>query len=237
MSLLPKCDCADCQIVLEGTLSQISLIKNVAVLGASGNTGIPTVKLLHESGYEVTALTRPVSSASFDDHVQVKAVDFSSISALKEAFTGIDAVVSCLGYFALEHQPNLVEAAAAQAGVKRFIPAEYGADLLNPNTREVPILAPKVQVQNLLKVKAKESGMTYSLFFTGPFLDWGLDTRFLVNVKEGKAKLYDGGDRIVTVITLATVAKAIVRCLNHLEETKNRRRIRSGNCNEPTPYR
>ena len=107
-------------------------------------------------------------------------------------------------------------------GVKKFIPAEYGADLLNPKTKEFPILASKVQVQDLLKVKAKETGMSYSLIFTGLFLDWGLDTGMVVNVKDGKAKLYDGGDRTVSFTTTTTVAKAIVGCLQHPEETKNR---------------
>lgn len=196
-------------------------IKKVAVVGASGNIGVPTVKFLHEAGFDITAIKRPDSSSSFPDYVKVKPIDYTSISALTDAFTGVDAVVSCLGYYALDHQANLVEA-AAKAGVKRFIPAEYGADLLNPKTREFLVLASKIQVQDLLKVKAKETGMTYSLIFTGLFLDWGLDTGMVINVKEGKAKLYDGGDRIVSFTTTTTIAKAIVGCLQHPDETKDR---------------
>lgn len=199
----------------------MSPIKTVAVVGASGNIGSPTVKLLQEAGFDITAITRADSSSTFPEYVKVKSVDYASIPALTEAFAGIDAVVSAVGYFALDIQPNLVEA-AAKAGVSRFIPAEFGADLLNEKTREFPILASKLQVQDLLKAKAGESGMTYSLIFTSLFLDWGLDTGMVINVKEGKAKLYDGGNTIVSFTTTTTTAKAIVGCLQHLEETKNR---------------
>jgi uncharacterized protein YbjT (DUF2867 family) len=195
--------------------------KRVAVIGASGNTGAPTVSLLHKAGFEVTALTRPDSSSSFPNYVKVKPVDYTSISSLAEAFAGIDAVVSCVGSFALHVEPALVEA-AAKAGVKRFIPAEFGADLLNAKVKAFPILAGKIQVQDLLKAKVNETGMTYTLIFTSLFLDWGLDVAMIINIKESKAKLYDGGDRIVSFTTLASVAKAIVGCLQHAEETENR---------------
>jgi uncharacterized protein YbjT (DUF2867 family) len=200
----------------------MSPIRTVAVVGASGNIGFPTVQLLHASGFQITAITRPDSSSTFPDYVTVKPADYASIPSLVEAFTGIDAVISCISYLALDSQPNLVEA-AAQAGVTRFIPAEYGADCLNPKTREFPILAEKIKVEELLMAKAKsEEGMSYTLLFTGLFLDWGLETGMIVNVKEGKARLYDGGDRIVSFTTTRTIAKAIVGCLEQLEETKNR---------------
>jgi uncharacterized protein YbjT (DUF2867 family) len=202
----------------------MSPITTVAVVGASGNIGAPTVQLLHAAGFQITALTRPDSSSTFPDYVTVKTADYTSIPSLVEAFTGIDAVISCISYLALDSQPNLVEA-AAQAGVTRFLPAEYGADCLNPKTREFPILASKIQVEELLMAKAKAhegEGMSYTLLFTGLFLDWGLETGMIVNVKEGKARLYDGGDRIVSFTTTRTIAKAIVGCLEHLEETRNR---------------
>ena len=200
----------------------MSPIRTVAVVGASGNIGFPTVQLLHAAGFQITALTRPDSSSTFPDYVTVKTADYTSIPSLVSAFTGIDAVISCISYLALDSQPNLVEA-AAQAGVTRFLPAEYGADCLNPKTRAFPILASKIQVEELLMAKAKgQEGMSFTLLFTGLFLDWGLDTGMIVNVKEGKARLYDGGDRIVSFTTTGTVAKAIVGCLEHLEETENR---------------
>lgn len=197
------------------------IIKSVAIAGASGNIGAPTVQLLHAAGFTITALTRPNSPSTFPSYVTVKPVDYASIPSLTSALHGIDAAISCLGSFSLEHQPNLIEAAAA-ARVHRFIPAEYGADCLNARTRAFPILALKIQAEELLRRKAQQGGMSYSLVFSGLFLDWGLEVGMIVNVKEGKGTLYDGGDRVVSFTTTRTVAKAIVGCLLHLEETRDR---------------
>jgi uncharacterized protein YbjT (DUF2867 family) len=196
-------------------------IKTVAIAGASGNIGTPTVQLLHSAGFTITALTRPSSPSTFPAYVTVTPVDYTSLPSLTHALRGIDAVISCLGPFALEHQPHLVEAAAT-AGVRRFIPAEYGADCLNARTRAFPILALKIQVEDLLRRKAEEGAMSYSLVFTGLFLDWGLENGMIVNVREGKATLYDGGDRVVSFTTTGTIAKAIVGCLLRFEETRDR---------------
>jgi len=201
----------------------MATIKTVAVAGASGNIGSPLLHALKAANYIVTALTRPESTAIFPDHVKVVTVDYNSIASLTAALTGQDAVVSTVGSFSLSVQPNLVEAAAA-AGVRRFIPAEYGADLLNPRSRAFPIVAQKIEVQELLERKAKEVGMTYTLLFTGLFLDWGLglQTGMILDVKAHSGTLYDGGNTIVSTTRLATVGKGIVGCLEHEEETKNR---------------
>ena len=130
-------------------------------------------------------------------------------------------MVSCVGAFGLAAQPNIVEAASA-VGVKRFIPAEFGADTLNPQTRAFPILKDKIQIQEMLAEKYEQSGMTYSLLFTGLFLDWGLENGMILGVESRKGTLYDGGKTVISTSTIATVAKGITGCLLHPEETKNR---------------
>lgn len=45
---------------------------------------------------------------------------------------------------------------------------------------------------------------------------------FLLNWKELKPKIYDGGDVVFSTTTLATVAQAVVGVLSHPDETKNR---------------
>ncbi len=178
---------------------------------------------LIRANYTVTALTRAESTATFPDHVNVVTVDYNSIPSLTAALTGQDAVVSTVGSFSLSIQPNLVEAAAA-ACVKRFIPAEYGADLLNHKARAFPIVAQKVQIQDLLERKAKETGMTYTFLFTGIFLDWGLGLQsgMILDVKTHRGTLYDGGNTVTSTTRLATVGRGIVGCLEHGEETRNR---------------
>ncbi|MCJ1398939.1 hypothetical protein MMC11_002140 [Xylographa trunciseda] len=199
----------------------MSLIKNVAVAGGTGNIGLATIHALQAAGFTVTALTRGASTSSIPTDVHIATVDYSSIESLAKALTGQDAVVSCVGSFALSSQPNIVEAASA-AGVKRFIPAEFGADTLNPLTRAFAILKDKLQVQRMLVEKYEQSGMTYSLLFTGLFLDWGLENGMILGVKSRKGTLYDGGKTVMSTTTIASIAKGIAGCLLHPEETKNR---------------
>ena len=106
-------------------------------------------------------------------------------------------------------------------GVKRFIPSEFGSDTLNEKSRGLPVFADKVKVQDALK-KATSDGMTYSLIFSGPFLDWGIKVGFIMNLKGKTITLFDGGNRLFSTTSLPSIAKAVTGVLTHLEETKNR---------------
>ena len=169
----------------------------------------------------MTVLTRTSSSHSFPSSVTVIAVDYESLDSLTNALKGQDAVVSTLASLAIGNQLLLVEA-AAKAGVKRFIPSEFGSNLLNEKTRALPVYKDKVAVQEALKKEAAAGGMTYTLVFNGPFLDWGVMVGFIVNLKNKSVDLYDGGDRMFSTTTLASIGKAAAGILKHPERTKNR---------------
>lgn len=149
-------------------------------------------------------------------------VDYESLDSLTNALQGHEAVVSTISGAAGASQLRLVEA-AAKAGVRRFIPSEFGSDTLNEKSRALPVFKDKVTViEALQKEAANGSGLTYTLIFTGPFLDWGITLGFIVNIKEKQIDLYDGGDRLFSATTLASIGKAVVGVLKHPEETKNR---------------
>ena len=121
----------------------------------------------------------------------------------------------------MEKQLLLVEA-AAKSHVKRFIPAEFGSNLLNEKCAALPVFKGKVAVQAALKKEAASTGMTYTLISTGPFLDWGIQIGFIMNLKKKEITLFDGGDRVFSATTLPTIGKAVVGVLKYLEQTKNR---------------
>lgn len=81
---------------------------------------------LLKSDFNVTAVIRETSSAKFPSGIKVARSDFS-VGSLTEVFKGQDAVVSMLPIVALGEQGVVIEAAIA-AGVKRFLPSEYGSD-------------------------------------------------------------------------------------------------------------
>lgn len=135
--------------------------------------GKPILEELVAAGFNVTALTRESSSASFPAGVTVKKVDYSSSESLKGAFAGQDAVVSAIATPAVGGQQIIVDAALA-AGVKRYIPSEFGINTrLTPGTTIGKILAGKVAVVDYLDSKAKEnSNFSWTGVSTGMFFDW-----------------------------------------------------------------
>lgn len=166
-------------------------------------------------------LTRQSASHNFPFTVKVVEVDYESPESLTNALRGQDAVVSTIGTAVLSKQLLLVEA-AAKAGVKRFLPSEFGSNTVHPKVSKLPSFRDKIAVQDALKKEAETGGMTYTLVVTGPFLDWGLRTGFLANVKDRKITLWDGGHVVFSTTTLESIGRAVVGVLRHPEETKNR---------------
>ena len=121
----------------------------------------------------MTAFSRANSSATFPPGVAVKKVDYDSLESLKEALEGQDAVVSAIATVAVGSQNVLIDA-AVQAGVKRFLPSEFGL-----NTRIVEgtaigkILQGKIKTVDYLDEKSKENpSFTWTGVASGLFLDW-----------------------------------------------------------------
>lgn len=203
----------------------MSVIKNVAIAGASGSLGAPVLDVLIKSNkFNVTVLTRAdsTSTSQFPSSVTVLKVDYNSISSLTSALQNIDAVVSCVSATALHCQDLLVDASIA-AGVKRFLPSEFGSDLGHPRTKALPVFAQKVAMESRLEAAATQNlAFTYTLIRNGPFLDWGLKYNFLLDLESGNSKIYDGGEHLFSATTLETIGLAVVGILEKFEETKNR---------------
>ena len=74
-----------------------SSIKNVAVAGATGNTGPTVVETLVASGFNVTALSRSTANARavLSEDYRIVEVDYHDHDSLRSALKGHDAVVVC----------------------------------------------------------------------------------------------------------------------------------------------
>jgi NmrA-like family len=88
-----------------------------------------------------------------------KIADHYPENELIEAFSGQDVVVSTIGV------------PAVKAGVRRFLPAEFGGNKENPKVASLPLFGAKQEV--LAYLKSKESDQfSWTGIATGPFLDW-----------------------------------------------------------------
>jgi hypothetical protein len=170
----------------------------------------------------LTVLSRASSTSTFPTSVKVLRVDYTSVESLTDALKGQDAVISAVGTEGFVGQSVLVDASIA-AGVKRFLPSEFGSDLGNPKTAALPVFGYKIATRKYIEEKiAAGAGITYTYVINGPFLDWALEHRFLLSWNEEKPSIYDGGDQLVSTTTLHSVGLAVVGVLDHYEETKNK---------------
>ncbi|KAL1612149.1 hypothetical protein SLS60_000372 [Paraconiothyrium brasiliense] len=200
----------------------------IALAGATGNLGPPILDALLSASHTVTVLTRlgSTSTSKLRPHpnLTITEVDFASSASMLPALTGVEVVVSAVAASAMGSQNPLIDA-AVQAGVKRFIPAEFGLDSMNEKAKSLPVIKPKVATQKHLNEKVKESGGSFSwtAIANGWFLDWVLQTTtLLMDVKERKATLFNGGDARFSATLLADIAKAVVGVIEKRDETSNR---------------
>lgn len=203
----------------------MSAIKNVVIAGATGALGSVLAKQVIDSGlFNVTIFKRVGSTsttAAFPDSVKVVEVDYTSVEGLQAALAGQDAVVSTLATLAVDTQKPLIDAAAA-AGVKRFLPSEFGCVIENPNAAAIPIFAGKVAVEEYLKEKAKTTELSYTFVYTSAFLDWGIQNNFTIDLTNPTPRIINDGNLPFSSTSLSTIGDAVVGVLTHPEETKNR---------------
>jgi hypothetical protein len=201
-------------------------------------------ELLKSELFDITVLTRESSTHTYPSGVKVVKVDYSNFDSLVGALEGQDALVSTVAGQAIAGQRILIDA-AVKAGVKRVIPSEFGCDLKNHKARALPAFQSKVEIEEYLDDLAVKGVLSYTLIFTGGFLDMGLRNGMFFNFKDKTAKVYDGGDQLISTSRLvspfpsptlymslelsitkshqqSTAGKAVRRVLTHPRETSDR---------------
>ncbi|KAJ1552168.1 hypothetical protein HK405_012382, partial [Cladochytrium tenue] len=119
-------------------------ITKVALAGASGQVGAAVLTKLLAAGFQVTALTRAAGRVQARPGVTEVVVDFGDRAALAAALAGHHAVVATTAGQSAEAQILLADA-AADAGVTRFVPSDFGSDLDDPESRALPVFADKIK--------------------------------------------------------------------------------------------
>lgn len=201
-------------------------IKNVCLLGANGNVGPMVLHALVKDGFNVTVLKRASSKSSSDypSGVKVAEVDDAfAVDDLVPIFQGQDAVVVTIKGTQVDIQKRLADA-SLKAGVKRFIPADFGScDSSSPHAQDcVPLFANKTELRSYLtELTKKNEGFTWSSIVCGHFFDW--DTAFLhLWPQEKRADIVKDGTLKASYSTLARVGEATSRILQRPTKTANR---------------
>jgi uncharacterized protein YbjT (DUF2867 family) len=198
-------------------------ITKVALAGAGGSLGTMVLEHLIAANFTVTVLTRENSTSTFPAGVQVSKVDYNSEESLTAALQGQHALISTLTTEAISSQDKLINAAIA-ARVYRIIPSEFNSDTLLGANSKLPSYAPKIAIQKLLEdsVKDTDGDVTYTIVFNSIFLDWAIGYGFLIDAKNKRIVMHDGGETPYSATPLHTIANGVVGVLKHPRETANR---------------
>ncbi|KAH0541941.1 hypothetical protein GP486_008679, partial [Trichoglossum hirsutum] len=194
---------------------------------ASGNLGRPVLATLMSSNlFNISILTRPSTPrTNFPPSLPIHVSDYSP-SSLLTAFTNQDAVISLIAGSAVLEQKKMIDA-AVQAGVKRFVVSEWGADTRNDRAREVvSVFAKKVDVvQHARSREGMGNGaFTWSAVVTGPWFDRSLRLGLLgFSIPNRHGLLHSSGSTPFTATTLSTVTRSLLYILTtFVSTTKNR---------------
>lgn len=201
----------------------MSTITKVVLAGASGSLGKPVLEHLLAANFIVTVLTREDSNSSFPQGVKVAKVDYNSEDSLASALQGQQALISTLSTDSISLQDKLISA-AVKARVSRIIPSEFGSDTSLEANKDIPVFHPKIAIEKQLEDAVRQTSgvVSYTCILNNIFLDWGIDHGFLLDAKNKKFTLYDGGNTPFSTTPLHAVAKAVVGVLQHPTETANR---------------
>jgi uncharacterized protein YbjT (DUF2867 family) len=192
--------------------------QRIAIAGATGNLGPAIVQALINAGFDVTILSQSGKTSGLPSAAKTVKVDYSSHQSLVNALQGHDAFVSAVPTH--DTQPALIDAAIA-AGVKRFIPSEFGSNIAgNAKTAALPVFKGKAITQDYLKQKSSQ--ISYTLICNGLFLDWGMQVGLWLDLKGGPTRVFDGGDDKHSTTLLKDIGQAVVGVLQHPDETQNR---------------
>jgi len=174
-------------------------------------------------------------TTAYGPNVHVKVVDYSSRDSLVAALAGVDAVVSAIATQSIDTEKAIIDA-AVDAGVKFFIPSEFGLANTHPLLRrDFPIFEDKNVIQEHLGSLQSQGKIDYALIFVGLFLDWGMEG-FILDVKNKKVGLWDGGERPISMTTMASIGKAVVGVLEGKAKGKREIRVKDINISQKHLY-
>ncbi|RDW67246.1 aromatic alcohol reductase [Aspergillus mulundensis] len=192
--------------------------RNILLIGGGGSLGtILLHSLLSEPTFTVTVLTRHTSTSLRS----IRATGAKTLtvdatypeSDLVAAFKGQDAIVNAITSFSVSQQRKFIDAAVA-AGVKRYVPSEYGLDNNDARARGLsPVFKEKGQVQDYLRSK-EDSGLSWTAVACGMWIGWSLRNNFLgLDYANRTMTLTDDGLGLFSTTTLANTALALNRIL------------------------
>ncbi len=200
-------------------------MKKILVAGATGNLGPHLVKEFAQNGHQVSALIRPASMSNNDKVGPLRALDVRLISgdlndqsSLERACQDQDVIVSAVGGEQIMLQ-NALAQAAANAGVERFIPSEFGVDPIAASENSCDLFDIKTMAQQQIKA----TGVPTTMVYNNGFMEfWGTGLGQLGPTSPpSEVQFFGDGSAEITLTTLGDIAR-FTRAIIEDPDTINR---------------
>lgn len=218
-------------------MSSVPDVKKVCLVGSNGTLGSVLLDgLIQAECFDVSILRRSNSSSSTE--TPPAALPFSTLSVspdltvdeLAAALADQDAVIAAFPLKDVTQHLRLAEA-AFRAGVRRYIPADFGScDASDPQTQKhLRLYRDKTLVREKCeelawRAEAEGAPFSWTAIVCGHFFDFGIRSGLLhFDLATQTADILDGGNMKASASTLRRVAEATVRVLqkSSLAETRN----------------
>ncbi|KAK7021893.1 hypothetical protein VNI00_017182 [Paramarasmius palmivorus] len=174
----------------------MSTFKSFALVGANGHIGKHVLKAFQAIGINPLILSRKSSNSadSLPSSLPVAKVDLDNVDEVAQALEqhGIEVVVSAIASTALGGTQQYLADASKKAGVKLFVPSEFGmptegisrAPGANPQS-------PVTQKDQFAAEYLKSIGLPWARFFTGLFAGFApwigaVEENGKFNIEKGK---------------------------------------------------
>lgn len=174
-------------------------------------------QLLQTGIHTLTAITRPNSTASIQDGVNIVRIDYTSQddSALVSALQGHQALVITLSVTAPQDTMFILIRAAAKAKVQFILPNWYGHDPTNDALCKDSLLLDR---RNAVCGEVKKLGVSsYLLMASGFWYEWSLSggpDRYGFDFEKRSLTLFDGGNTPMNTTTWPQSARAVAKLLS-----------------------
>jgi len=185
--------------------------RKIAIVGAGGNVGRPTLQALLSKGiHTITAVQRPGSPTEFPSTVLVKKGSFTDEAFLVDTLKGQDALIIIVPIPSMDAGDFIIQA-AIKAGVPYILPTEFGVD--TPKVAgEHSMMAPKMARRKLIEESKSSSWIAVISNF---WLDFNIQIGLWgFNVKDRKALIFNGADAKISTTTLARTGAAVAVLLS-----------------------
>lgn len=190
----------------------VNHIKNIAIVGASGNSGSYMVSaLLAKKTFNITAISRADSKGSFPNGVKVAHIDYEKHDTIVAALKGHDALIITMSVFAPRDSQQKLIRAAADANVPWIMPNEFG--MYNTEEAQNDTIGPgKSQDRQLIE----SLGLSWVGLTTGFWYEHSLSSPGMYGFEISKTEVvfFDDGTQKLNTSTWPQVGRGVAALLS-----------------------